>query len=156
MKELTVKKYIADDGSEFDNQEDCINYECQSLDALCENIKRMQHVLINQRFITDIDVSSMDYILAVRAESYSDVKKIEDWFNYQREYEEPMDLEDIRSYIGHILFFHCEVEDCARDSAPTVNDARPLAFFGTAEDYLYSMTRSFNKLVDLVHEAERK
>ena len=156
MKELTIKKYVAEDGSEFDNQEDCISYENQSLDALCENIKRMKHVLFNQSFISDMEVSSMDYILAVQADSYGDVKKIEDWFNYQLEYDEPMHLEDIRSYIGHVLFFHCEVEDCARCSEPIVNDARPLAFLGTAEDYLYHITSSIHDLVSRVHKAERK
>lgn len=157
MKELTIKKYIADDGVEFDNQEDCIAYECQSYEALCENINRMKHVLINQSFITDFDVSSMDYILAVRAYSYGDVKKIEDWFNYQREYEEPMNLEDIKSYVGRVLIFHCETDgDYARYSEPIVNNVRPLAFLGTAEDYLYHITSSVHDLVSRVHIAERK
>lgn len=157
MKELTIKKYIADDGVEFDNQDDCINYESRNFEVMCENMKSMKHVLINQSFISDIEMGGEDYILAIKPMCYDEVCKVEEWFNWNVQYDEPMVIDDRSKYIGYILLFHCHIEDGNwMESAPTINEAMPIAFLGTAEDYIYSITGSVHKLVELVHNAERK
>lgn len=149
--------YIAIDGKQFDNRNDCTKYEEKRKQDLRDEVKKLKHKIINVQECIDSMACECFYYLAINVET---IEQAETVCSFLFEYgitkgfingEYKMLTPSI--FVGHVVFIDGEYDDCVMDlnfqgdrfDKFYLND-----YVGTEEDLIRNYVDSINRTCNLI------
>lgn len=134
MNKITIEKYVADDGTEFDNEKDCVKYE--GTDYTEYMLKDIPYRFVaTQSWFSGL--SDCECLLLFKIENRDQADRMEEWASTSSLYNNGLDAREI---VGHTILFDVDVNW----GLPTeLSDITAIyEYLGTEEQYIGSFART--------------
>lgn len=136
MRIEEIKKYIADDGKEFDNEKDCIKYEGTAYTEYM--LKDIPHKLVLENSLTMIEGSCCYCYLFVYIDTKEHKEQFEEWCDGFRV------CRTINTNVGGVYVIECSMTDDFSEKLEDVDGA----------NYMMSVGDFTHKMVEGICNAE--
>ncbi len=148
----TFTKYIAYDGTEFDNEEKCLDYEKSMDRILRDKIKKMKYKIINVQEELDELASEVVNYLVIKVETFEQADTV-----YSFLIANGVDMK-CRNFLlkGHVVFIDGAYDDySANGQGDELDNYVIYDYIGTEEEMISFYTSAINNICKLPFKGEK-
>lgn len=137
MNKVTIEKYVADDGTEFDNEKDCVKYE--GTDYTQYMLNGIEYSFVPAQRWFDNANECITFLL-IKVANEEQANRISEWAsNSSLQIPRQIVAKDI---IGHTIMFDVEVGWHTDETSRLGDIISVYDYFGTEAEYIGSLARA--------------